>query len=229
MDVVQVTDLLEQNKNNRGIENWKKLSNTNGLKSYGIGLTVLRKLAKKIGKNRSLAQTLWQQNVYEMKVIGLLIDDPKEISVEQAEKQVEELNAGMLSHVFSSCDATLAKSPIAFELSKDWMQSEDPVRRSCSFGLVYEFSKKKSKNYNNEFFNSVIDNIKQTFDNEGKKVQLAMGAALMGIGKQNPSLNETALALAENIGPIDFNEDGQKCDPFDVVKHLRKSKNGFSV
>jgi hypothetical protein len=47
-----------------------------------------------------------------------------------------------------------------------------------------------------------------------------MGGALMGIGKRNVELNRAALDVAERIGPIDFNEDGQKCDPFDVVKHL---------
>lgn len=220
MNLAQVFDLLEENKNLRGIENWKKMSDTRGLRSYGIGLTVQRKLAKQIGRNRDLAQELWASDCYDAKVLGLLIDDPKQVTIEQAEKQVEQLNAGLLNHVFSSCDATLAKAPIAFELAQRWLKSENPTRRSCSFGLIYELSKKKSKVYNDEFFQSVINNIATTFDGESKKVQLAMGGALLGIGKRNVSLNQAALYLAKELGPIDFNEEGQKCDPLDVVKHL---------
>ncbi len=220
MTEAEVFALLEENQNPRGIENWNKLSETGGLSSYGIGLTVQRKLAKKIGKNRELAHLLWASNNYDAKVIGLLIDEPKQITMAQAEQQVEQLNGGMLRHVFSSCDATLAKSPVAFEAAKTWLASDDPIRRSCAFGLVYELSKKKSKAVPDEFFMSVIDDIDTTFDQANKKVQLAMGGSLLGIGKRSKELNQAALALAEKLGPIDFNEDGQKCDPLDVVKHL---------
>ena len=220
MDLKQVFDLLEENKNLRGIENWSKLKNAGGLTSYGIGLTVQRKLAKQIGKNRELAQALWSTDCYDAKVIGLLIDDPKQITIEQAESQVEQLNSGMLSHVFSSCDATLAKAPIAFEVAQRWLESDDPRRRSCALGLVYELSKKKSKIYTNEFFFSVIEDIEATFEKEPKSVRLAMGGALLGIGKRNVELNQAALALAQKLGPIDFNQEGQTCDPLDVVKHL---------
>ena len=47
-----------------------------------------------------------------------------------------------------------------------------------------------------------------------------MGGAVMGIGKRNSILHKEALRIAEQIGPIDFNEEGQKCDPFDVAKNL---------
>lgn len=63
--------------------------------------------------------------------VGLLIDEPKKLTREQVEEQVEEVDAGMLSHVFSSCDATLPKAAFAFDLTEDWMESMDPVRRRC--------------------------------------------------------------------------------------------------
>lgn len=220
MNQTQVFELLEQNKNPRGIKHWAAMHNTHGLTSYGIGLTIQRKLAKQIGKNRVLAQELWQLHCYDAKVISLLIDDPKQITREQAEQQVEQLNVGMLSHVFSSCDATLAKSPIAFEITQHWLECDDIARRKCAFGLVYELSKKKSKIYTDNFFIHVINDIRDNFIRAPKALKLAMGAALMGIGKRNITLNSIALTLAKSLGPIDFNEEGQHCEPFNVVKHL---------
>lgn len=220
MDQLQVIGLLEQHKNPRGIEHWNKLDESSQLKSYGIGLTVLRKLAKQVGKNRELATELWNTDIYDARVISLLIDDPKQITVEQAEQQVEQLNAGMLCHVFTSCGATLAKSPIALELTQRWLDSEDPVRRRCAFGLVHELAGKKSKKITDDFFMAVIQDIEQHFASADKKLLLAMGGALLGIGKRNASLNKAALALARQIGPIDFNEDGKSCEPLDVEKHL---------
>ena len=39
--------ILEDHKNNRGIDNWNKLEHAN-LTSYGIGLTQLKKIAKQL-------------------------------------------------------------------------------------------------------------------------------------------------------------------------------------
>ncbi|WP_026377012.1 DNA alkylation repair protein [Aestuariibacter salexigens] len=219
----QVMEWLEKNQNQRGISHWQAVSNQHGLTSYGIGLTALRKFARHIGKNRSLAQRLWASPSYDARVLGLLIDDPGHITVEQAEEQVEQLGAGMLSHVFCSCDATLAKAPCAFELAKKWCDSQDAMRRRCGYGLVYELARKKSSGIDERFLYTIIDKISVQFVGQNKQTRLAMGNALIGIGRRNESLRQAALAVAQEISPIDFNEPGQSCAPFDVVKHLNKT------
>src|SRR5690554_3956344 len=143
MTVTEVLALLEAARDERGIRHWDKLGSN--LASYGIGLTKLRQIAKSIGRDRSLAQALWATSVYDAKVIALLIDDPKRVTREQAEQQVEQLADGQLAHVFSSCDATLAKTDFAVELADAWVTSPDAMRRACAYGLLYEASKFKGK------------------------------------------------------------------------------------
>ncbi len=220
MNESDVLKLLEQNQNPRGIMSWQKMENTQGLTSFGIGLTLHRKLAKQIGKDHDLAQVLWQSNNYDAKVIALLIDEPKKLTREQVEKQVEGLGIGLLTHVFSSCDATLAKAPFAFELAQEWLEHEDDIRRRCAYGLVYELSKKNNKKISDEFYIEMINKIEQDIFVEPISMRVSMGAALMGIGKRDKTLNQKALSVARKIGPIDFNENGKKCDPMDIEKHL---------
>jgi 3-methyladenine DNA glycosylase AlkD len=222
MTVSEVLDLLDAERDERGMKSWDKLGpRTGGLKSYGIGLTRLRKLARQIGRNRHLAQALWKTDVYDARVIALLIDDPAQITREQAERQVEQLAGGMLAHVFASCDATLAKTPFMLELAEQWVRSDDPVRRDCGYGLLYEASKLTGKKApSDEFFLAHIERIANTIDREPENVRLAMGAALMGIGKRCATLNQAALKVARDVGPIEFSSASGKCEPFDVVKHL---------
>jgi 3-methyladenine DNA glycosylase AlkD len=218
-----VIKLLKQNQNEKGIANWVKQKNTRGLKSFGIGLTQLRKLAKQIGRNRELSLELWQSDVYDAKTIALLIDDPKLITKEQAEKQVEELNVGLLVHVFSSCDATLAKSPIAFDLANDWLATDHNLRRRSGYGLLYELSKnKRNKALTDDFFLHCIDELEENLLNKQERptMRMAMGGALMGIGKRNLVLNARAIEVATAVGEIDFNEGDAQCEPFNVLKHL---------
>ena len=132
MTKTEVLDLLKENRDARGEANWKEMGDrTGGLTSFGIGLTKLRAIAKQVGCDHDLALKLWNERNHDAKIIGLLIDDPKQLTRDQVEKQVDGAGPGMLSHVLSSCDATLPKSPIAFEIAKGWMASKDPVRRSC--------------------------------------------------------------------------------------------------
>ena len=181
----------------------------------------MRKLAKRVGRNRELAQALWKTEVYDARVIALLIDDPAQITRDQAEKQVEELAGGMLAHVFASCDATLAKTSFMVVLAEEWVRSDDQVRRDCGYGLLYEASKLSERKAPSEaFFLAHVERIAATIDGESEKVRLSMAAALMGIGKRTAVLNKAALKVARDVGPIEFTSASGKCEPFDVAKHL---------
>ena len=217
----KILEYLKTNQDARGIAHWKThKEKSGGLKSFGIGLTKLRKFSKTVGRDQKLARQLWQAQIYEMKIIALLIDDPKTMTIEQAETQVEQLQGGYLAHVFSSCDATLAKAPFVVELADKWIKSKDPVRRDCGYGLLYEISKSKKKTApDEEYFLAHIAHIDKTYQKQSTDSLLSMAGALIGIGKRSKTLNAAALKVAVKIGPVDFDPDGS-CEPFDAEKHL---------
>jgi 3-methyladenine DNA glycosylase AlkD len=219
MNKTQVLSLLKEHRNERGIAHWKERgAKQSGLKSYGIGLTQLRKLAKQIGRDHGLAQKLWESDIYDAKVIGLLIDDPKQVSREQVEEQVEGLDGGLLAHVFAGCDATLSKTPFAFDLARDWVESNDEIRRRCGYGLLYELSKKNPKGMDDAYLLDRIRHIRNAIDDEEIWVKGAMAGALLGIGKRNKKLNTAAVRAAKAIGPVEMGNGD--CEPLDVLKHL---------
>ena len=119
----------------------------------------------------------------------------------------------------------LAKTPFVIEVSDDWTRSEDTTRRECGYGLLYEISKFKGKKAPDEiYFLDHVERIDQKIDDEPTGVRMAMGSALMGIGKRSAKLNVASLAVAERVGPIEFESASGNCDPFDVAKHLRTDR-----
>jgi len=222
MNKSDVLGLVKTHKNDLGMKHWEQLGSGTGLRSFGLGLTQLRKLAKTIGRNRQLAIELWTSDVYELKVISLLIDDPKAMTAQQAEQQVEQLHTGMLAHVFSSCDATLAKTSFVVELADKWILSNDSIRRQCGYGLLYEISKFSGKKApSDSYFLGHIAGIAKSFSKQNSSIKMCMGATLMGIGKRNAVLNAAALKVARVVGPV---EQDNGCEPFDVVKHLTSAQ-----
>ena len=213
---------LKANQNERGMQLWQNRQRTpSPLTSYGVGLTALRKLAKQIGKNHDLATVLWQSNIYDARMLAMLIDDPKVMTRHQAETQVDQIQDGQLAHVFSSCDATLAKAPFVVDLAVDWIKHEDPMRRRCGYGLLYEISKSKKKSVPDDaFFAAQIKHIEQSYATEVPFVNHAMGVALMGIGMRNQSLHAKALQLAQEIGHLQIETDTGQSKTFSVEERL---------
>lgn len=221
MNESDVIRYLRENQDPRGIAHWQaRAENSGGLKSYGIGLTHCRKFAKSIGRDVALARKLWATDIYEAKIIALLIDDPKTMTVEQAETQVEQMQGGYLAHVFSSCDATLAKAPFVLELMDRWIRSKDPMRRRCGYGLLYEIAKWKTKKApDDDTFLGYLKHMEKEFPKAGSDELMAIGGAVMNIGMRNRKLNRAAVTVARKIGPVDFDPDG-RCDPMDVAARL---------
>lgn len=176
---------------------------------------------------------LWESDIYDAKIIALLIDDPKQITREQAEEQVNHVKQGYLAHVFSSCDASLAKTSFVVPLLVDWINSEDTMRQSCGYGLLYEVSKSKKKSAPNDaFFLERLEEIRTRFPSSINPVQVAMAGALIGIGKRNAILNAKTLEVTIPINPIPIETStGKDCEPLDVVKHLTSDylKNKFGL
>ena len=222
MNYTELISLLEEQRNERGIAHWNRMNpEPNGLKSFGIGLTVLRKVAKKVGRNHTFAKELWESDIYDVKIISLLIDDPKIMTMEQAEVQVDQLYKGHFAHVFSSCDAALAKTSFVVPLLMEWISSDSTIRKRCGYGLLYEVSKfTKKSTPDNAFFLERIEEIQKSFKDETNIIKAAMGGALMGMGKRNVELNSAALKVAREMGPIDIDSGVTDCEPFDVAKHL---------
>jgi len=135
MNKEEVIELLRLNKDERGINHWNNRVNSD-IESFGIGLTKLRKLAKQVGKDHDLAQELWESNIYDVLTVAILIDDPKKMTREQIESQVDMVKQGHLAHVFSSCGAPLGKVSFVMELALDWIESDDNNRIRCGYGLI---------------------------------------------------------------------------------------------
>lgn len=218
----EVFNLLEENKNERGIANWKQIQETERSKmdSYGIGLTQLKKIAKQIGRNHDLSLELWDTNVYDAKIMATLIDEPKKVTREQVEKQVADINYWMMSH--SYCGSLLCKTKFAKELSDEWRTDKDATKRRCAYLLLYH--NKGNKNSTDDYLEDILRTIEKDLPTEENFVKDAMNNALWAIGQLNAKLHKQALAIAQKIGKVEVDYGANSCEAVDVVKHLSSDR-----
>lgn len=208
--------MLRENKNERGIAVWER-TGMGDLKTFGIGVTNLKKLAKKIGKNHDLAMQLYKSDYFDAKIIATLIDEPKQVTREQAEEQVDGMDFWMMSHTY--CSSLLAKVPFQKELADQWIESENDKRRRAAWLMMYNIAK-DDKKLDDDYFIPLIDTVEAKLRSEENYVKDAMNNALIMIGQRSCPLNERAIAAAKKIGKVMVDYGDNSCQALDAMKHL---------
>ncbi len=220
MTLQEVIQLLEENKNERGIEHYKKFSGGKG-KSFGLGLTQLKKLAKQVGKNHELALELWEQPIYDCKVMACLVEEPKKVTKEQITNQLLDSKNWMLSHAY--VQNVLAKVPYSVELFNEWYASDEEIKRRSAYGMLYYIAQ-SNKTLGNAFFEKQLDIIEKKLQQEENFVRDTMNNAVWLIGQRNKELHKRALEVAQNVGKVVVDYGDNSCEAIDCIKHLTSDR-----
>ncbi len=221
--VQQAIDLLEWHRDERGVAHWEKRNATNGRwSSYGIGLTKLKKLAKQLGgPDAAFAEALRSEPVWECRILAILLEDPKELTVEQATRQVESLDFWMLSYVW--CTTLAPRLPYRNELAERWIDEPDDIKRRWGWMIVAEIAK-ADKFPGDEAFRPLLSRIERELPGGENFVRDAMNNALLAIGMRSAALRTKALAVAKAIGPVVVDYGDNACKAVDVTAHLNSER-----
>lgn len=216
----QVMKLLEENRNEKGIVHWSK-TGSNKLLSFGMGVTQIKEVAKKIDRNHQLALELWELPVYEAKVLATLLDEPGYITKEQVKRQTKEIDFWLLSNYY--CSNLLSKVNFMKEQMEEWIEHPDAGLRRCGFLLLYNYAK-DNKNAEDEYFVKYISRIEKEIQTEENFVKDAMNTALFMMGQRSRKLNKKAIDTAKRIGKIEVNYGDNSCQALNVLKHLSSER-----
>ena len=124
----QVLSLLEANKDKRGMAHWRKSGNSQ-LKSFGLGLTKIKALGRRIGRNHKLALELWNTPIYEAKLLSTVVDKSKEVTPQQVDRQIKDADFWLLSHAY--CSNLMPKTPFMKEKAEEWAAGKNALLRRC--------------------------------------------------------------------------------------------------
>ena len=100
---------------------------------YGVELPRLRQIAADVAPDRRLAQSLWQEDIRECKLLAIMLYPLEEFGSDIAEMWVDDIRPEQaeLAQVLSM--DLLCHAPYASELAFRWMADERPVRQLCGF------------------------------------------------------------------------------------------------
>ena len=216
----KVLKLLEENKNEQGIEHWSKTGSKKMI-SFGMGITQIKELSKRMDKNHELALELWNLPIYEARVLATIIDDAKSVTEAQADSQIRSADFWLLCH--SYCSNLLSQVSFIKQKSEEWIGSDDDILRRAGYLLLYQIAK-DNKDIDDKYFLKYISIIEKDIKKEENFVKDAMNTALFMIGQRNKTLNKKSIEAAKIIGEIEVDYGDNSCQTLNVLKHLTSDR-----
>ncbi len=214
----QVITRLKQHTNPQNVEGMARFG-IRPAHALGIAIPTLRKLAKEIGKNQSLALALWNSGIHEARILASMIAELHLFSPEQMEDWVKDFDTWDVCD--QVCGNLFDKTPYAYQKAVEWCHREQEFVRRAGFVMMAELAV-HDKQATDEQFLLFFPLIKQYAVDERNFVKKAVNWALRQIGKRNSHLRDLAVEWAEAIKQIDSKT--ARWIAKDALKELEKTE-----
>ncbi|MBN1536322.1 MAG: DNA alkylation repair protein [Anaerolineales bacterium] len=168
--------------------------------ALGISIPILRKMAKEIGRNHSLAQELWDSGIHEARLLAVYITDPSQATEEQMESWVKDINSWDLCDGF--CNNLMVRTPFAVQKAIEWSNRPETYVKRAAFSLMACIAV-HHKQLPDQQFEAFLDLVYKQANDDRNFVKKAVNWALRQIGKRNTNLNQKAISMAKQIQRLD--------------------------
>jgi 3-methyladenine DNA glycosylase AlkD len=196
IEVIQKLRSLSNRRNREGMSRF----GINTKKAFGISVVDLRKIAKKIGKDHSLALKLWRSGYHEARILAAMIDDPEVVTEKQMNSWVKDFNSWDLCD--QCCGNLFDKTPFAYKYARVWSRSKHEFVKRAGYVMIATLAVHDKDSDDSQFRGFFPLIIRGSVD-ERNFVKKAVNWALRQIGKRNHALNQSAVKIANEIYKID--------------------------
>lgn len=196
MELNQIIHEFEELSDVDFAENMKRFG-ISYVKSYGLRLPQIRKIAKQCGKNHELALKLWDWGYHETYLLATLVEEPQKVDSHQLNEWVNAFYSWDL--VDQACINLLRFIPEAVDDIFIWCNSDEEFVKRTAFSLIAVLA----VHNRNSDFDKYFEIIKEGSTDNRNFVKKSVNWALRQIGKSNADNNKKALKLAYEILEID--------------------------
>lgn len=191
----QVLSELNALGNPKNVEGMHRFG-ISGRTMYGVTVTDMRKMAKRIGTDHNLADTLWETGVHEARILATMLEDPVKVTDEQIGRWVLDIDSWDLCDQL--CGNLLLNIDFARKKIEEWISSEPEFVRRVGFVMIVGITI-NDKAASNDLFLHYLKVIENSVPDERNFVKKAVSWAIRQIGKRNMSLNTLAVETAQRL------------------------------
>ncbi len=168
--------------------------------TYGVSVPNLRKTAKEIGRDHSLAQQLWDSGIHEARILASMVDDKNQVTKKQMDAWIKDFDSWDVCD--QCCMNLFDKTPMAWEQAVEWSKRREEFEKRAGFALMACLAWHDKEAPDKKFL-AFLPAIKRQAGDDRNYVKKAVNWALRNIGKRNVNLNRKAIETAKEIEKMD--------------------------
>lgn len=215
-----------------GTERTKKNYMGNGAQEpvFGVSISAMKPLFKKLKYNHSLAEQLYGTGIYDAMYLAGMISEPKKMTEEDFDRWIKEAYFYMISDYIVA--VTLAETDIAFTVADKWIDSGKELIMSAGWSC-YEWllGTRKDNEFDREKLLIMLNRVRDTIHSQPKRTKYSMNNFIKAVGISYLPLHEEAKKIAEEIGEVEVFNGKTLCKINDTTEYIQnaidKGRIGF--
>ncbi len=171
--------------------------NITGAHMIGVSIPDLRSLAKEIGTDHAIAESLWQTGIHEARILAGMVDDPLLVTPAQMDRWTADFDSWDVCD--QVCGNLFDKTKYPYKKIVQYAKDTREFVRRTAFTLMAALAVHDKAACDAQFV-AFFPLIEKYSTDDRNFVKKAVNWALRQIGKRNATLHPLAIALAEKIG-----------------------------
>lgn len=165
-------------------------------KVYGVSVSDIRALGKRIGRDPKLADALWKTGWYEARMLAAFVADPARITPAQMDRWARDFDNWAICDTM--CFHLFDKSPHAWRKIAQWSRRKEEFVKRAAFALLASVAL-HDKAAPAVRFRAALPLVERAAADDRNFVRKGVSWALRGIGRRNAALRAPAVAVARRL------------------------------
>ena len=196
-----------------GSDSYKKVMFNHGVNEplFGVKISDLQKIRKRIKKDYQLALDLYDTGNYDaMYLAGLIADDAR---MTKKDLQHWIANATHSPLAGSTVPWVTAGSPHGWELALEWIDSKKALTAATGWATLGSLvSIKDDSELDLTELKRLLERVRKSIHQAPNYVRYQMNSFVIAVGSYVEPLTDTALRIAEKIGPVSVDMGDTSCE-----------------
>ena len=200
---MELNEIMDELKS-LGTERTKKMYISNGAKEpvFGVTISAMKPIFKKIKYNQLLAEQLYATGNYDAMYLAGMIAEPKKMTEEDFNRWIEDAYFYMISDFIVA--VILAETDIAFTIADRWIDSGKELIMSAGWSCYdWLLGTRKDSEFKKDKLLAMLTTVLDTIHNQPNRTKYAMNNFIMSVGISYLPLHEEAKKIAQEVGKVD--------------------------
>ena len=165
-------------------------------RAFGVSMSNVQSLAKRLGRSHELADALWNTGWYEARLLAAYVDEPARVTPAQMDRWCRDFDNWAVCDTV--CFALFDRTPHAWRKVGQWSRRREEFVKRAAFALLWGLTVHDKGAGDAPFIRGLLL-VERAATDERHFVKKAVNMALRSIGKRNPALNAAAVAVARRL------------------------------